>query len=184
MQHVDIRAAALLDFAERGHTVVPSAPLGATTDPPVHGGWNGSVRALTGLVPRRTRVPHERAEVHPHPDIEEVGKTPRHGTFFQMNGTGDYQGGSNQLCLGVVGRIGGRRRLDSPKRSLGDVYEEDDVSFDLWRRIAGLPGESYPASRQKREGLYYDGASRVRLVLTSEIFSTAGLAGLALMGSR
>jgi alanyl-tRNA synthetase len=36
------------------------------------------------------------------------------------------------------------------------VYEEDDVSFDLWRRIAGLPRESYPASRQRGE-LLVDG---------------------------
>jgi alanyl-tRNA synthetase len=95
MQTADIRGRWLDFFAERGHTVVPSASL-VSDDPTLLftvAGMVPFVPYLTGLVPapfpRATSVQKCIRTL----DIEEVGKTPRHGTFFQMNGNfsfGDY----------------------------------------------------------------------------------------------
>ena len=95
MQTADIRQRWLDFFAERGHTVVPSASL-VSDDPTLLftvAGMVPFVPYLTGLVP----APYPRAtsvqKCIRTNDIEEVGKTPRHGTFFQMSGNfsfGDY----------------------------------------------------------------------------------------------
>ncbi|MET1053413.1 MAG: alanine--tRNA ligase-related protein, partial [Mycetocola sp.] len=95
MKTADIRQRWLDFFAERGHTVVPSASL-VSDDPSLLftvAGMVPFVPYLTGLVP----APYPRAtsvqKCIRTNDIEEVGRTPRHGTFFQMNGNfsfGDY----------------------------------------------------------------------------------------------
>ncbi len=146
MQTADIRQRWLDYFSERGHTVVPSASL-VSDDPTLLftvAGMVPFVPYLTGLVP----APYPRAtsvqKCIRTLDIEEVGKTPRHGTFFQMNGNfsfGDYfkEGAIGYAWeLLTTSEAGGGYGFD--ERDLWvTVYEEDDVSFDLWRRIAGLP---------------------------------------------
>jgi alanyl-tRNA synthetase len=78
------------------------------------------------------------------PDIDEVGKTSRHGTFFQMNGNfsfGDYfKEGAIDLAWKLLTRStdAGGFGLD-PERLWATVYLDDDESIDLWHRIAGLP---------------------------------------------
>ena len=117
MQTADIRQRWLDFFAERGHTVVPSASL-VSDDPTLLftvAGMVPFVPYLTGLVP----APYPRAtsvqKCIRTNDIEEVGKTPRHGTFFQMSGNfsfGDYfKEGAISLRLGAAHHARGRRRL-------------------------------------------------------------------------
>src|SRR6188768_3070966 len=146
MQTADIRQRWLDFFSERGHTVVPSASL-LSDDPSLLftvAGMVPFVPYLTGLVPapfpRATSVQKCIRTL----DIEEVGKTPRHGTFFQMNGNfsfGDYfkEGAITYAWeLLTTSEADGGYGFDE-KDLWVTVYEEDDVSFDLWRRIAGLP---------------------------------------------
>ena len=146
MQTADIRQRWLDFFSERGHTVVPSASL-VSDDPSLLftvAGMVPFVPYLTGLVPapfpRATSVQKCIRTL----DIEEVGKTPRHGTFFQMNGNfsfGDYfkEGAITYAWeLLTTSEADGGYGFDE-KHLWVTVYEEDDVSFDLWRRIAGLP---------------------------------------------
>ena len=81
------------------------------------------------------------------PDIEEVGKTTRHGTFFQMCGNfsfGDYfKEGAIELAWDLVTKPGRRRRL----RPRGEpalpvsVYDDDDEAVELWTKVTGLPDE-------------------------------------------
>ena len=146
MQTADIRGRWLDFFAERGHTVVPSASL-VSDDPTLLftvAGMVPFVPYLTGLVP----APYPRAtsvqKCIRTLDIEEVGKTPRHGTFFQMNGNfsfGDYfKEGAISYAWELLTTSEADGGYGFAEKDLWvTVYEEDDVSFDLWRRIAGLP---------------------------------------------
>jgi alanyl-tRNA synthetase len=80
------------------------------------------------------------------PDIEEVGKTSRHGTFFQMNGNfsfGDYfKEGAIDFAWRFVTKPlkSGGLGLD-PEKLWATVYLDDDESIDIWRRVAGLPAD-------------------------------------------
>ncbi len=79
-------------------------------------------------------------------DIEEVGKTPRHGTFFQMNGNfsfGDYfKEGAITHAWTLLTRSEEEGGLGfSPDDLWVTVYEEDDEAREIWRRVAGLPDE-------------------------------------------
>jgi alanyl-tRNA synthetase len=146
MQTADIRGRWLDFFAERGHTVVPSASL-VSDDPTLLftvAGMVPFVPYLTGLVP----APYPRAtsvqKCIRTLDIEEVGKTPRHGTFFQMNGNfsfGDYfKEGAISYAWELLTTSEADGGYGFAEKDLWvTVYEEDDVSFNLWRRIAGLP---------------------------------------------
>jgi alanyl-tRNA synthetase len=148
MQTADIRGRWLAFFAERGHTVVPSASL-VSDDPTLLftvAGMVPFVPYLTGLVP----APYPRAtsvqKCIRTLDIEEVGKTPRHGTFFQMNGNfsfGDYfKGEAITYAWDLLTNSeadGGYGFLE--KDLWVTVYKDDDEAFDLWRKIAGLPEE-------------------------------------------
>ncbi|MGW0222101.1 alanine--tRNA ligase [Streptomyces tendae] len=148
MRTAEIRRRFLDFFAERGHTVVPSAPL-PTPDPTllfVNAGMVPFKPYLTGEVPapwpRATSVQKCVRTL----DIEEVGRTTRHGSFFQMNGNfslGDYfkeEAIAFAWELSTASVEGGGYGLD-PDRIWVTVHHSDDESRGLWRRIAGLPDE-------------------------------------------
>jgi len=145
MQTADIRGRWLDFFAERGHTVVPSASL-VSDDPSLLftvAGMVPFVPYLTGLVP----APYPRAtsvqKCIRTNDIEEVGKTPRHGTFFQMNGNFSFGDYFKEQAIGYAWEL-----LTSSESAGGygfaekdlwvTVYENDDEAFGYWRAL-GLP---------------------------------------------
>ncbi|MET0783630.1 alanine--tRNA ligase [Leifsonia flava] len=148
MQTADIRRRWLEFFAERGHTVVPSASL-VSDDPTLMftvAGMVPFVPYLTGVVPS----PYPRAtsvqKCIRTSDIEEVGRTPRHGTFFQMNGNfsfGDYfkEGAITYAWeLLTSSEADGGYGFD-PKDLWVTVYKDDDEAISIWKRVAGLPDE-------------------------------------------
>ena len=148
MQTADIRQRWLDFFAARGHTVVPSASL-VSDDPTLLftvAGMVPFVPYLTGVVP----APFPRAtsvqKCIRTNDIEEVGKTPRHGTFFQMNGNfsfGDYfKEGAISFAWELLtsAEADGGYGFD-PKDLWVTVYEDDDEAIELWKRVANLPDE-------------------------------------------
>ncbi|KQO64722.1 alanine--tRNA ligase [Curtobacterium sp. Leaf261] len=148
MQTAEIRRRWLEFFGNRGHTVVPSAPL-VSDDPSllfVVAGMVPFIPYLTGLVP----PPYPRAtsvqKVIRTNDIEEVGRTPRHGTFFQMNGNfsfGDYfkeQAITYAWELLTTPESDGGLGFD-PEDLWVTVYEEDDEAIAIWKQVAGLPDE-------------------------------------------
>jgi alanyl-tRNA synthetase len=145
MQTADIRGRWLDFFADRGHTVVPSASL-VSDDPSLLftvAGMVPFVPYLTGLVP----APYPRAtsvqKCIRTNDIEEVGKTPRHGTFFQMNGNFSFGDYFKEQAIGYAWEL-----LTSSEAAGGygfaekdlwvTVYENDDEAFGYWRAL-GLP---------------------------------------------
>lgn len=138
-----------LDYFEKnGHTIVPSASL-VTDDPALLftvAGMVPFIPYLSGDVP----APYSRAADNQKcirtNDIEEVGKTPRHGTFFQMLGNwsfGDYfKEGAIRFAWELLTspEADGGLGFD-PKDLWVTVYEEDDEAHDLWRRLTDLPDE-------------------------------------------
>ena len=79
-------------------------------------------------------------------DIEEVGKTTRHGTFFQMNGNfsfGDYfkEGAIQHAWELITGTVEDGGLGFDPEKIWATVYLDDDEAADAWHRIAGLPKE-------------------------------------------
>jgi alanyl-tRNA synthetase len=148
MQTAEIARRWLSFFESKKHTVVPSASL-ISEDPTLLftvAGMVPFIPFMSGLVP----APYARAtsvqKCLRTLDIEEVGKTTRHGTFFQMNGNfsfGDYfkpeaiafaweflTGSKESGCLGL-----------DPQLLWVTVYQDDDESISLWREIADIPLE-------------------------------------------
>lgn len=135
-------------FASRGHTVVPSASL-ISNEP-------GAMFTIAGMVPfipyflGRETPPFSRAtsvqKCIRTLDIEEVGKTARHGTFFQMAGNfsfGDYfkeQAIPFAYELLTTPQDKGGFGLD-PERLWVTIYEGDDEAFDIWHNKVGFPAE-------------------------------------------
>src|SRR5688572_23951622 len=148
MQTAEIRRRFLEHFATRGHTVVPSASL-VSPDPSLLFTVAGMVPFIPYLTGREP-APYPRAtsvqKCVRTLDIEEVGKTTRHGTFFQMNGNfsfGDYfKEGAIQYAWELItgGLEDGGLGFD-PDRIWATVYLDDDEGADAWHRIAGLPKE-------------------------------------------
>ncbi|MGR4009652.1 alanine--tRNA ligase [Leucobacter sp. 1207-22] len=148
MQTAEIRRRWLDFFAQREHTVVPSASL-VTDDPSLMftvAGMVPFVPYLSGMVP----APYDRAtsvqKCIRTNDIEEVGKTPRHGTFFQMCGNfsfGDYfKDGAIRYAWEFLTTPEADGGLGFSADDLWvTVYEEDDEAFDLWSQHSTLPAE-------------------------------------------
>ncbi|PRH79049.1 alanine--tRNA ligase [Streptomyces solincola] len=146
MRTADIRQRFLDYFAARGHSVVPSAPL-PTPDPTllfVNAGMVPFKPYFAGeAAPRWDRATSVQKCVRTL-DIEEVGKTTRHGSFFQMNGNfsfGDYfkeEAIAFAWDLSVKPQTEGGYGLD-PERIWVTVHHSDTESRGIWREVAGLP---------------------------------------------
>jgi alanyl-tRNA synthetase len=140
-------AARFLDFFEkRDHTIVPSASL-VTDDPAL-------LFTVAGMVPF---IPYLSGDVPPpYPraadvqkcirtnDIEEVGKTPRHGTFFQMLGNWSFGDYFKEDAIRFAWELLTTPEADGglgfdPKDLWVTVYKDDDEAAGLWREIAQLP---------------------------------------------
>ena len=148
METAEIQRRWLTFFGDRAHTVVPSASL-VSDDPTLMftvAGMVPFIPYLTGVVP----APYPRAtsvqKCIRTLDIEEVGKTTRHGTFFQMNGNfsfGDYfKEGAIGYAWELLTTSESEGGLGFDERDLWvTVYEEDDEAETLWKQIAGIPAE-------------------------------------------
>ncbi|HEY0507771.1 MAG TPA: alanine--tRNA ligase [Blastococcus sp.] len=148
MQTAEIRRRFLEHFAAREHTVVPSASL-ISPDPSLLFTVAGMVPFIPYLTGREP-APYARAtsvqKCVRTLDIEEVGKTTRHGTFFQMNGNfsfGDYfkEGAISYAWELITGRVEDGGLGFDPEKVWATVYLDDDEAADAWHRIAGLPKE-------------------------------------------
>ncbi|MFG2192205.1 alanine--tRNA ligase [Streptomyces sp. NPDC048639] len=148
MESAEIRRRWLRFFEERGHTVVPSASLIAD-DPTL-------LLVPAGMVPFK---PYFLGEVKPPfpratsvqkcvrtPDIEEVGKTTRHGTFFQMCGNfsfGDYfkEGAVKFAWELLTSSVEDGGYGLEPEKLWITVYKDDDEAERIWRDVIGVPAE-------------------------------------------
>jgi len=142
----DIRRSFLEYFEKNGHSRVPSAPLVPHNDPTlmfVNAGMVPFKNVFTGLESR----PYSQATSSQkcvraggkHNDLDNVGYTARHHTFFEMLGNfsfGDYfKDRAIELAWNLVTKEWGL----SPDRLTATVYHTDEEAFALWKKISGLP---------------------------------------------
>ena len=142
----DIRRAFLDYFGREGHEVVRSAPLIPQNDPTlmfVNAGMVPFKNVFTGLETRpwSTAVSAQKCvrAGGKHNDLDNVGYTARHHTFFEMLGNfsfGDYF--KERAILLAWNLLTKEWGLD-PDRLTATVYHTDDQAWDLWKKIAGLP---------------------------------------------
>ena len=163
MRTAEIRRLWLDFFAQRDHTVVPSASL-ISPDP-------STLFTIAGMVPFIPYMLGQQAAPWPRAtsvqkcvrtqDIEEVGKTTRHGTFFQMNGNfsfGDYfkEGAITYAWELVTGAPADGCYGFDPDKVWVTVYHDDTEAAQLWKRIAGLPDERIQR-RGKKDNYWHTG---------------------------
>ncbi|MBH1991998.1 MAG: alanine--tRNA ligase [Sphingomonadaceae bacterium] len=144
----DIRRSFLDYFGANGHTIVPSAPLVPHNDPTlmfVNAGMVPFKNVFTGLEtrPYKTATSSQKSvrAGGKHNDLDNVGYTARHHTFFEMLGNfsfGDYF--KEQAITHAWTLLTKEWGLPADKLT-ATVYHTDDEAFDLWRKIAGLPEE-------------------------------------------
>ena len=144
----DIRRAFLDYFAAAGHVVVPSAPLVPQNDPTllfVNAGMVPFKNVFTGaeqrLAPRATSSQKCVRAGGKHNDLDNVGYTARHHTFFEMLGNFSFGDYFKEEAILLAWKLVTTECGLPPEKLLVTVYAEDDEAHGLWKKIAGLPDE-------------------------------------------
>ena len=161
MSVADIRKTFLDFFASKGHTVVASSPLVPGNDPTLMFTNSGMVQFKDVFLGSDKRSYVRAASVQAclraggkHNDLENVGYTARHHTFFEMMGNwsfGDYfKRESLKWAWELLTEV-----YKLPKeRLLATVYQEDDEAFDIWTKEIGLPPERVVRIGDNKGGRY------------------------------
>ena len=144
----DIRENFLGFFARERHEIVPSSPLVPRNDPTLMFTNAGMVQfknVFTGLEKR----PYSRATSAQkcvraggkHNDLDNVGYTARHHTFFEMLGTFSFGDYFKERAIELAWRLVTKEFGVPADKLLVTVYIDDDEAFNLWKKIAGLPDD-------------------------------------------
>jgi alanyl-tRNA synthetase len=142
----DIRSSFLDFFAREGHETVPSSPLVPRNDPTLMFTNAGMVQfknVFTGLEKR----PYVRAVSSQkcvraggkHNDLDNVGYTARHHTFFEMLGNFSFGDYFKERAIELAWRLVTKEYGVPAEKLMVTVYIDDDEAFNLWKKIAGLP---------------------------------------------
>ncbi|MDQ0558470.1 alanyl-tRNA synthetase [Rhizobium mesoamericanum] len=144
----DIRSTFLDYFKKNGHEIVSSSPLVPRNDPTLMFTNAGMVQfknVFTGLEQR----PYKTASTAQkcvraggkHNDLDNVGYTARHHTFFEMLGNFSFGDYFKERAIELAWNLITKEFALDAKRLLVTVYHTDDEAFNLWKKIAGLPDE-------------------------------------------
>src|SRR5690242_15973376 len=142
----EIRSQFLDFFRKEGHEVVPSSPLVPRNDPTLMFTNSGMVQfknVFTGAEKR----PFSRAVTAQkcvraggkHNDLDNVGYTARHHTFFEMLGNFSFGDYFKDRAIELAWNLITKEFALPVERLLVTVYIDDDEAFGLWKKIAGLP---------------------------------------------
>ena len=144
----DIRRSFLDYFGGNGHTIVPSAPLVPHNDPTlmfVNAGMVPFKNVFTGLEtrPYKTATSSQKCvrAGGKHNDLDNVGYTARHHTFFEMLGNFSFGDYFKEQAITHAWTLLTKEWGLPADRLTATVYHTDDEAFDLWKKIAGLPEE-------------------------------------------
>ncbi|WP_345900092.1 alanine--tRNA ligase, partial [Martelella sp. UBA3392] len=144
----EIRSTFLDYFRQNGHEVVASSPLVPHNDPTLmftNAGMVPFKNVFTGLESR----PYSTATTAQkcvraggkHNDLDNVGYTARHHTFFEMMGNFSFGDYFKERAISLAWNLITKEFALPKDKLLVTVYHEDDEAFDLWKKIAGLPEE-------------------------------------------
>jgi len=142
----NVRKSFLNYFSSKGHNIVDSSNLVPSNDPTLMFTNSGMVQfknVFTGLEKRD----YKRATTSQkcvraggkHNDLENVGYTPRHHTFFEMLGNFSFGDYFKDVAIELAWNLITKEFQISKDRLSVSVYSEDKEAFDLWKKIAGLP---------------------------------------------
>nr|WP_315196393.1 alanine--tRNA ligase [uncultured Aquabacterium sp.] len=161
MKAADIRKTFLEYFQSKGHTIVASSPVVPGDDPTLlftNAGMNQFKDVFLGFDKR----PYSRATTSQkciraggkHNDLDNVGYTARHHTFFEMLGNfsfGDYfKHDAIQFAWGLL-----TEEFKLPKEKLWvTVYQEDDEAYEIWNKVVGVPAERIVRIGDNKGGRY------------------------------
>ncbi|HEX5182989.1 MAG TPA: alanine--tRNA ligase [Allosphingosinicella sp.] len=142
----DIRRAFLDYFGANGHRIVPSSPLVPQNDPTlmfVNAGMVPFKNVFTGLEtrPYSTATSSQKCvrAGGKHNDLDNVGYTARHHTFFEMLGNFSFGDYFKERAIALAWDLLTKEWGLPADRLTATVYHNDDQAFDLWRKISGLP---------------------------------------------
>ncbi|BAL96830.1 alanine--tRNA ligase [Rubrivivax gelatinosus] len=148
MKASEIRSTFLKFFESKGHTIVPSSPVVPGDDPTLlftNAGMNQFKDVFLGFDKR----PYTRATTSQkciraggkHNDLENVGYTARHHTFFEMLGNFSFGDYFKKDAISFAWELL-TEHFKLPKDKLwATVYAEDDEAYDIWANVIGLPAE-------------------------------------------
>ena len=145
MTHFEIRKAFLDFFKEREHKILPSSSLIPQNDPSllfVNAGMNQFKSVILGLEkpPAKNVVTIQKCmrAGGKHNDLENVGQTFRHNTFFEMMGNFSFGGYFKQQAIALAWELFTEKLKIDPEYLWISVYEKDEESYELWRNNQGI----------------------------------------------
>ncbi len=148
MKAAEIRQKFLDFFREKGHEIVPSSSLVPREDPSLLFTSAGMVQFKRVFLGEEQRPYRRAASVQKclrvggkHNDLEQVGITARHHTFFEMLGNFSFGDYFKQEAIAMAWEFLTRHLGLPADRLWATVYQEDDEAHDLWRRVVGLAPE-------------------------------------------
>jgi len=156
-----IRKTFLEFFASKGHTVVASSPLVPGNDPTLMFTNSGMVQFKDVFLGTDKRSYVRAASVQAclraggkHNDLENVGYTARHHTFFEMLGNWSFGDYFKRESIAWGWELLTQVFKLPPERLLATVYAEDDEAYDIWTKVIGLPPERVIRIGDNKGGRY------------------------------
>ena len=157
----DIRKTFLDFFASKGHTIVPSSGLVPGNDPTLMFTNSGMVQFKDVFLGTDKRSYNRAVSVQAclraggkHNDLENVGYTARHHTFFEMLGNWSFGDYFKRESLTWAWELLTEVYKLPADRLLATVYEEDDEAYDIWTKEIGLPPERVIRIGDNKGGRY------------------------------
>ncbi len=146
MKSSEIRASFLEYFRSKGHTIVPSSPLVPANDPTLLFVNSGMVQ-FKDVFLGQDRRPYKRATTAQrslraggkHNDLENVGYTARHHTFFEMLGNFSFGDYFKKDAIHFAWELLTKVYELAPERLWATVYQTDDEAYEIWTKVIGVP---------------------------------------------
>ena len=145
MNSNQIRSTFLNYFKKNGHEVIHSSSLVPDNDPTLMFANSGMVQFKNIFTGKETREYNRATTAQKcvraggkHNDLENVGYTTRHHTFFEMLGNFSFGDYFKELAIELAWNLITKEYSINKDRLLVTVYSDDQEAFDLWKKIAGL----------------------------------------------